>query len=111
MIRAWRKPLEKYYSPNATISILTITFQSLPVDASQRVSVSEVASTLETVVLNENQNHSKYPSTLLILFGLCDKLFIPTVLRQAALLTYKAEINQLRSQLHQVVNNRVFKTK
>jgi hypothetical protein len=64
--------------------------ESLPVDASQRVCLSEVASTLETVVLNENQNH---------------------ILRQAALLTYKAEINQLRCQLHQVVNDRVFKTK
>jgi hypothetical protein len=59
--------------------------ESLPVDASQRVCLSEVASTLETVVLNENQNH---------------------ILRQAALLTYKAEINQLRCQLHQVLMER-----
>jgi Ca2+-binding EF-hand superfamily protein/chromosome segregation ATPase len=60
--------------------------ESLPVDASRRVSVSEVTTSLETAVLNDDKNQ-------------------PT-LRQAALLTYKGEINQLRNQLHQVLMER-----
>lgn len=72
-------------------------------DAARRVSVSEVTTSLESAVLNDDRNHPSKKTQQKYIFDVHTHTHTQiSAFRQAALLTFKGEITQLRNQLHQV---------